>query len=769
MKETLSYFPRIIKYILFATVLTPIIYSNKTFYPYILGKTVFFRGFIEIALLATLFYLALKIFYKETLDFSKFRDFLKNPLVIFLSLFLISIILSVLFAVDKYTAFWGNFERGEGFFGLIHFFIFFLLTAIFFERKDWLLFFKFSLIVGFLTIFYGFLQYFKVNEFPFALEVQERPGSFIGNPAFLSAYLFLVSGISILILNFSKNLFWRVFSFIVVLLSIMMFFIAATRGALLGFAAGLMVLLFYYAFRGRSKKIKLFSLLTLFLFLILIFTFWFTRGNSFWLRVPGLNRLSQITFVNSTDSTMQTRLLTWQVGWNSFKQKPIFGWGMENFLVAWNENYNPNIAVYGETWLDRAHNKLVDVLVMQGAVGFLAYLFLFGAVFYFLFSNKKKSFGCAPILGGIFTMYFVQNLFLFDEINSYLLFFGTVGFMASANIFREKGEEKTDKEISTEKDLSVIRKSIFYVFAVALGILIIVSLYFLNYIPYAQGKNIQLAKGGQKDFVKGELIKSFYPYNFIQPSIRAYIADFYYQSQPQIFESDDFKILSDLVLISIDEVLAHDSYDPRFYIRKNQILDVLGQRNEAFYKESEKAARDALKLAPNRHEIWYALALSLGKQGKIPEALELAKKIIDLSPKAARPHFYYAFLLSVSDIQKNKEEILAELDEVNKLDPALNTLQPSDIKPMAEIYFNLKEYDKLADLIFKKVSGNTPKTFESQYYQFALRYFITKRDLGKFVKTAEFISKEFPDTKNDMDTVIDLAKKGLWHVLDTLP
>jgi hypothetical protein len=68
----------------------------------------------------------------------------------------------------------------------------------------------------------------------------------------------------------------------------------------------------------------------------------------------------------------------------------------------------------------------------------------------------------------------------------------------------------------------------------------------------------------------------------------------------------------------------------------------------------------------------------------------------------------------------------------------------------------------------KRVDGKTGWDFESQYYEFILRYFITKRDLGNLVKTAEFLLKEFPDAKNDMEAVIDLAKKGLWNVLDNL-
>ena len=768
-----------IKYLLFAAALTPLIYSDKTFYPYILGKIVFFRGLVEIALFLFLAHLVLKVFYKEPFNFSKFSGFLKNRLVIFSALFLVSIILSTIFAVEKTLAFWGTLERGEGFWGLVHFFVFLALAVFAFRKKDWFIFFKISLVVGLIVIFYGLLQYFNVNEFPFSLEQANRPGSFIGNPSFLSAYLFLVISIALLVFGAEKNVFWRIFSCSVILLSIVIFFMAATRGAFIGLFVGIIVLLFYYAVWGyrffakdRAKIIRTLSVVILFAIIAFSAIFLFTRTAPVWQKIPGLNRFSKIDALVPQDSSTQTRLLAWQSGFEAFKVRPIFGWGIDNFLTAWNKYYNPKTAAFGETWLDRAHNKLVDLFVMQGLFGLVVYLALYATILYFLFSKKRFS-NLSPAIGGIFIMYFVQNLFLFDEINSYLLFFAIVGFLIATDV-KPSGEieSASDSELHNAgeiKNFSTAKKTAFYIFNSGLGVLVLYSLYFYNYVPYRQGRDIQLARGGQKDFVKSQLIKSFYPYNFIQPSIRAYITDFYYANQSHIFENDDFKMLSETILSAIDEIIASGSRDPRFYIRKNQILDVMAQRDPKLYLETEKIAREALELAPNRHEVWYSLALSLAKQGRFDEALVLARKTTELNPTVARTHFYLALLLSAFDIQKNRDEILSELDKVTAIDPDLDSIQLTDVKKISEIYFNLQEYDRLADFVMKKINGLTEKTFEPQYYEFVLRYYLLRRDAEKFIKVTDFVGKEIPAQKENMDSLADLARRGLWDILDKLP
>lgn len=764
MEKIKNYLPRIIKYLLLAVALTPIIYTGqKTLYPFIFGKVIFFRSLVEIALIFSLIYLIIRLFSSGDREFKIGTSFFKNRLFALFTFFTISGVLSTIFAVDKYTAFWGTLERGGGLLGFLHFFIFLCLTAVFFQKKDFLIFFKISLVVGFIALFYGFLQYFNVKEFPFGLEQANRPGSFIGNPSFLSAYLFFIIASAVLVFSLTKNLFWRVFSFFLILSSVTMIFFSATRGAILGLAVGTIILLIYYAFFSKAKNKKRFLPLSLLILsALLLSVFWLTRFNPFWKEIPGFNRFAGMTSLVPKDGSVQTRLVTWQISWEAFKEKPIFGWGPDNYLVAWNKHYDFKLASYGETWLDRAHNQLLDVLVMQGIIGFLIYLTLFGFIFYQLFIKKTLGFS-SPFLGAVLLAYFVQNAFLFDEISSYFLFIALVSFLiAETRTEQEKSNIQNDKVFKVSKNIIIGGSGI-------LALSTLFALYFYNYIPYAQGKNIQLARGGQKDFVRAQLIKSFYPYNFAQSSIRGYITDFYYTDRVYIFEQDDFKMLRDEILNSIQEIIDGGSLDPRFYIRKHQIFDVLGERDPQFYEKSEETIRQALKLTPNRVELRYNLSLSLAKQGKFDEAMALSLEMRNSNFSVSRTHFFFALLLSAENLEKNRSEIILELDKAIELDSNLDSLQVSDINKMAEIYLKLEEYEKLANFITKSVDGITPKVFEPLYYEFALKYFLHKRDSEKFIKIAEFVGAKYPTYKENMDGLADLARKGLWQVLDKLP
>ncbi len=764
MEKIKNYLPRVIKYLLLTIALTPIVYTGqKTLYPFIFGKVIFFRSLVEIALILSLIYLIIRLFSSGDREFKIGTSFFKNRLFALFALFTISGVLSTIFAVDKYTAFWGTLERGGGLLGFLHFFIFLCLTAVFFQKKDFLPFFKISLIIGFVVILYGLFQYFDLKEFPFSLEQTNRPGSFIGNPSFLSAYLFFIIASAVLVFSLTKNLFWRIFSFFLILSSVTMIFFSATRGAILGLAVGTIILLIYYVFFSKTQNKKRFLPPSLLILLTLLLSvFWLTRFNPFWREIPGFNRFAGMTSLVPKDGSVQTRLVTWQISWEAFKEKPIFGWGPDNYLVAWNKHYDFKLASYGETWLDRAHNQLLDVLVMQGIIGLLIYFALFGFIFYKLFIKKTLG-SSSPFLGAVLLAYFVQNTFLFDEISSYFLFIALVSFLiANTRRDEEKSNVQNEKVFRVSKNIIIGGSGV-------LALSTLFALYFYNYIPYAQGKNIQLARGGQKDFVRAQLIKSFHPYNFAQSSIRGYVTDFYYADRVYIFENDDFKILRDEILNSIQEIIDKGSLDPRFYIRKHQIFDVLGERDPKFYEKSEEAIRQALKLTPNRAELWYNLSLSLAKQGKFDEAIALSREIRDSNSSVGRTHFLFALLLSVQDLEKNRSEIILALDKTIELDPNLDSLQASDINKIAEIYLKLQEYEKTIGLVMKSVDRTTPKVFEPQHYEFALKYFLFKRNADEFIKIAEFVGAKFPTYRENMDGLADLARKGLWQVLDKLP
>ncbi len=65
--------------------------------------------------------------------------------------------------------------------------------------------------------------------------------------------------------------------------------------------------------------------------------------------------------------------------------RPLIGYGPESMYVAYNPFYPPDLAHYEKRNAspDRSHNETFDALVITGGIGLVAYMFLFGSVFYY--------------------------------------------------------------------------------------------------------------------------------------------------------------------------------------------------------------------------------------------------------------------------------------------------------------------------------------------------------------------------------------------------
>jgi tetratricopeptide (TPR) repeat protein len=65
--------------------------------------------------------------------------------------------------------------------------------------------------------------------------------------------------------------------------------------------------------------------------------------------------------------------------------RPLVGYGPESMYVAYNRFYPPLLGHYESRTAspDRSHNETMDSLVITGLLGFAAYLWLFGSIFYF--------------------------------------------------------------------------------------------------------------------------------------------------------------------------------------------------------------------------------------------------------------------------------------------------------------------------------------------------------------------------------------------------
>lgn len=118
-----------------------------------------------------------------------------------------------------------------------------------------------------------------------------------------------------------------------------------------------------------------------------------------WVQLPTIGRLGAM--LDSEAGTSQVRLLIWRGaleliapheplvsplgGADRFNAlRPLIGYGPEAMYVAYNRFYPPELATVEarNASPDRSHNETFDALVITGALGFVAWQYLYLAVFY---------------------------------------------------------------------------------------------------------------------------------------------------------------------------------------------------------------------------------------------------------------------------------------------------------------------------------------------------------------------------------------------------
>src|SRR3989344_1251506 len=153
---------------IFASLFSVDIVMRTTFFPFIGGKYYFFRFCVELALP---FLLLAWAFDGEKYDLEikpRLARLFGQPIFLAVSAFALVFLLASLFAYDPHAAFWSNFERGEGAFQMLHYYLFFVLLSVLFEkREDWQKMFKISIVVTIFFILYGLGGNFQVKGIPF--------------------------------------------------------------------------------------------------------------------------------------------------------------------------------------------------------------------------------------------------------------------------------------------------------------------------------------------------------------------------------------------------------------------------------------------------------------------------------------------------------------------------------------------------------------------------------------------------------------------------
>ncbi len=638
-----------IKCVIYATFIVPLVLVPSSFiFPFVVPKILLFRSLV---LVLGAGYLALLL-----INYEEYR-LRRTPLTIAVGFFILSFGLSTFIGVDPYHSFWDNHERMLGLFTLLHYFVYYLVaTAIFKKWADWRLALHLFLFAGSIAMLVGVKQHFDPDYL--LNQGSPRVASTLGNAIYVGGYGLFLFFVGLLLFVKEKILAWRVVQAALGMLGFVGMILSGTRGTMLGLLAGLMVMLFSYGFIvNTNQKIRRIMLGLLALFIVVLGLLYVKRTEPWVRTIPTLGSLLNIS---TSAGSASTRLIAWKIAIESWKERPIFGWGPNNFFYAFNKYYNPTSLEHGysETWFDNAHNIILNTLTVQGIVGFAAYLGIFVVGAFSVFRRTKNidtDVNLSVIGAGFLAAHLVQNITVFENPTSYLYFFFWL-----AMINRLSGEYENRLPSHARVAAKSASDKILHHPGLLVGLFAVTALliYIFNVQPArANQKTLRTLQALNEDPLGIGFVAMQDSFNFSSPHIDDIRSDvartvtevlgrYYQKMTPQ--QSNQ---LIDAAIGALEKnVLLHPA-DIRTYLLLGQLyqLKALADNNAQYVVEAERFVQTALDYSPRRQQLLYTLANLKVQLGKANESVILLEQAISDDPKIAESYWRLAYIYKLAN------------------------------------------------------------------------------------------------------------------------
>ncbi|MEK7509238.1 MAG: O-antigen ligase family protein [Patescibacteria group bacterium] len=712
--------------------------STSLFFPFITGKNFAFRIIIEIIAGAWFSLALVKTEYRPR----------RSWLLWAFAAFVLLIGISDIFGVYPEKSFWSNYERMEGWVTLAHLFVYFVVAvSVLNTERLWKYWWHTTLGVSVIVACIGLFQlagWVPINQGGARVDAR------IGNATYLGVYMLFHVFMAALFLARAwveraneRTLYVSLYGGIILLNSFVLFF-TATRGAILGLLGGFLLsglILILLAPRSRVAW-RVGSVIAA--FIILTGAFWAVRDQAWVHRIEPLHRLATIL----SDGTTFSRFLNWGMALQGFKERPILGWGQENYAAVFDKYYNP--AMYAqEQWFDRTHNIIFDWLIAGGILGLLAYfsLYLFALITLWRSGPPARDGSGArsgafalyerAILTGLFAGYFFYLLFTFDNITSYLLFISLLAYIAAR---ATAGASPPVRPPITPLSLTSLPIVVAVMLVGTGGLVWYVNADALaanraliqGLMPYAEGASKNLAffeQALERGHGKQEIREQF-----AQAAMSVIGAPGVPNDLKQRFVQ------------RAAEELVKQANDAPQHARGAFFLGILLDRAGA-YADAKLALEQAHERSPQKQGVLFEFGLNAFARGANDEALQYFKSAYESAPQYAEAFAYYGAALIQTGHEKEAEELLA---------PLIGTRTAAHQR-IAAAYAARGKFDAIIAIWSPYIEKN-PTDFDSRLVIVSAYY--SKGDRARALQELERMRQEIPGAAAQIDELIRQAQSG---------
>ncbi len=676
---------------LFATLFIPLLIADgalipNLFFPYITGKGFVFRILIEVV---AALYIILAI------RDPKYRP--RASWIMWAALaFVVWMGIATAFAADPIKSFWSNFERMEGYVGLMHLFAYFVIMGAVLKAEDlWARFFNTS--IG-ISMFMGFYALFQAMEW-FGMHPSSQSGAradtTFGNATYLAVYMLFNIFLTVFMLARQGKL-TQTMQSVYGLALVMQFtglYLTQTRGALLGVIGGLFISMLWVAWRAKQaewKGLRRWAIGGMVALVALAGVFFALRQASL---LPQTGTLGRLASISTSDLTTMSRFqYIWPTALKGAAERPLTGWGQENFSYVFNKHYQPGMWNQ-EQWFDRAHNQFLDWMIAGGFPAFLLYISFFVLAAWAIIRSRELSVPQQAALLGLLAAYAFNNLFVFDNLTSSLYFFAILAFAYGLSRQELPGRLWLSKPVS---DHGIAIAAPLVVIAVA------AAGWMLNGPGLARaGSLVQtISQTSDPALTLGNFKKTLEAGGMglgLQETVEqfaTYAGGSVASSQAANSIKQEYYNESTSAVAALMEQRQGDA---RLELFASGLYAQFGRVQEALAH-----AQKALSLSPGKQQVLFQLGLTYLNSGDVEKALGAFKQAYDSAPANTQALVYYAMGQYYAGNQAAGDALVVERFG--------STIVDED--QLLQVYGNLKMYDRVIAIWKLRVEKN-PKDFDT--------------------------------------------------------
>ena len=611
----------------FALPFVCLVVSTSLFFPYITGKNFAFRVIVEILTAAWLALALVNPAYRPR------RSWVLGAL----SIFVILIAISDAQGVNAFKSFWSNFERMDGFVTIAHLLLYTVVAAsVLHTERLWRWLWWTTLGVSVFLSIYGLLQVAGIAAIGqgSGTGLEARIDARFGNPIYFAVYLLFHVFLAAMLWSQSwanrskgERLAPSIAYGAIIALDTLTLFLTGTRGTMLGLIGGAVLALVIYALMRGSNRARAIAVGGIVLVIVLGGALKLAKDTTVVKSVGFLDRLASISL---SDTTIASRFTNMSIAWQGVKERPIFGWGQENYAIVFDKYYDPQMYA-NEQWFDRVHDIIFDWWIAGGTLGLLSYLSIFAAALWALWRSRAFTVAEQSILTGLLAGYFAHNLTVFDNVTSYILF-GTV----LAYIVYRSTSAHSSKVVYA--GALVPRFALPYV-ALAAALALWGTAWFVNEPGLAQNRALISAIKPHNDVARNlQEFKNAIAYqSFGTQEAREQLSQITAQMAQSNVPTDMKQQFFDLAVREMQAQEAASPLDARFPLFLGTVYDAYGD-----YKDAETALKRAHELSPGKQTIYFSLGQNAWAQGNNAQALQYFKTAYELVPAYTDAHVYYA-------------------------------------------------------------------------------------------------------------------------------